>query len=152
MTFNYLKDIYMTQTNPINFHQEAQAISPLLISIEEELAKSENRNLFHLVALRASQINQCAFCVKMHVREALQDGETQERIDRLIVWRHVSDFTEKEKAAFAWVEALTSLKNDGDNASLRSDLRQFFSEKELTLLTAKVAMINLWNRIQVANH
>ncbi|SNZ19766.1 alkylhydroperoxidase AhpD family core domain-containing protein [Cohaesibacter gelatinilyticus] len=152
MTFNYLKDIYMTQTNPINFHQEAQAISPLLISIEEELAKSENRNLFHLVALRASQINQCAFCVKMHIREALEDGETQERIDRLIVWRHVSDFTEKEKVAFTWVEALTSLKNDGDNASLRSDLRQFFSEKELALLTAKVAMINLWNRIQVANH
>ncbi|WP_097154462.1 carboxymuconolactone decarboxylase family protein [Cohaesibacter gelatinilyticus] len=142
----------MTQTNPINFHQEAQAISPLLISIEEELAKSENRNLFHLVALRASQINQCAFCVKMHIREALEDGETQERIDRLIVWRHVSDFTEKEKVAFTWVEALTSLKNDGDNASLRSDLRQFFSEKELALLTAKVAMINLWNRIQVANH
>lgn len=142
----------MTQTNPINFHQEAATISPLLISIEEELTKSENKNLFHLVALRASQINQCAFCVKMHIREALQDGETQERIDRLIVWRHVSDFTEKEKAAFAWVEALTSLKNDSDNASLRSDLRQYFSEKELALLTAKVAMINLWNRIQVANH
>lgn len=142
----------MTKTNPINFHQEAATISPLLISIEEELTKSENKNLFHLVALRASQINQCAFCVKMHIREALQDGETQERIDRLIVWRHVSDFTEKEKAAFAWAEALTSLKNDGDNASLRSDLRQFFSEKELALLTAKVAMINLWNRIQVANH
>lgn len=142
----------MTHSNPINFHHEADSISPLLLSIEEELSKSDEKKLFHLVALRASQINQCAFCVKMHIQGALDDGEKQSRIDRLIVWRHVSDFSEKEKAAFAWVEALTNLQHDANNAVLRSKLREHFSEKQVALLTAKVAMINLWNRIQVANH
>jgi len=104
------------------------------------------------VALRASQINQCAYCVNMHINEALADGENQKRIDRLVVWRQVSDFSEREKAAFAWTEAITRLNPEQDFGILRQELRQHFNEHEAAYLTAKVAMINLWNRIQVPNY
>ena len=108
--------------------------------------------LAHLIELRASQINQCGYCVKMHTREARQDGETDKRMDRLIVWRHVPDFSAKEKAAFAWVEALTTLEPGTDYAALRGDLREHYSDKEISVITTAVAMINLWNRIQISKH
>ena len=96
--------------------------------------------------------NVCGFCVKMHTREARQDGETNDRLDRLVVWAHVSDFSEAEKAALAWTEALTLLDPKTDYASLRSRLRQSFSDEEIGALTATIGMINLWNRIQVSAH
>lgn len=110
------------------------------------------RSLYHLVLLRASQINQCAFCVKMHIAEALADGETQTRLDRLIVWRHCSDFNVQEKAAFAWVEALTTLQVQTDYEPLRVELLQYFSEAQISALTLLIGMINLWNRIGIAQH
>ncbi|KXZ64066.1 Carboxymuconolactone decarboxylase family protein [Acinetobacter venetianus] len=110
------------------------------------------RSLYHLVLLRASQINQCAFCVKMHITEALADGETQTRLDRLIVWRHCSDFNVQEKAAFAWVEALTTLQVQTEYEPLRVVLLQYFSEAQISALTLLIGMINLWNRIGIAQH
>ncbi|WP_298976149.1 carboxymuconolactone decarboxylase family protein [uncultured Roseobacter sp.] len=106
----------------------------------------------HLVQLRASQINRCGFCVKMHTREARQNGETGERLDRVIVWDQVSDFTDAEKAALAWTEALTSLQLNADLAPIRERLGKHFSDAEIGALTAEVAMINLWNRINVSKH
>lgn len=88
----------------------------------------------------------------MHLREAREDGETQDRLDRLVVWTHVSDFSEAEKAALAWTEALTTLDHKTDYASLRGRLRQSFTDKEIGALTATIAMINLWNRVQVSAH
>ncbi|MDX3905860.1 MAG: carboxymuconolactone decarboxylase family protein [Pigmentiphaga sp.] len=108
--------------------------------------------LHHLLVLRASQINGCAFCVKMHTREAREDGETNDRLDRLVVWAHVNDFTEKEKAALAWTEALTTLDPKTDYGALRARLRAHFSDKEISTLTVTIAMINLWNRVQVSQH
>jgi AhpD family alkylhydroperoxidase len=108
--------------------------------------------LIHLVKLRASQINDCAFCVKMHSKEARDDGETNERLDRLTVWRHVSDFTAAEKAALAWTEALTRLPTAADLAPLRAALRDHFDDRQASALTACVAMINLWNRLGVSGH
>lgn len=108
--------------------------------------------LTHLIELRASQINQCAFCVKMHSGEARRDGETNERLDRLVVWRHVSDFTAKEKAVFAWTEALTVLDPKTDYGELRRDLREHLSDQEISLVTTAVGLINLWNRMQVSTH
>src|SRR5690606_356413 len=111
-----------------------------------------DRPLHHLVMLRASQINGCAFCVKMHTREAREDGETNERLDRLVVWRHVSDFTAREKAALAFTEAMTRLDDQSVLPSLRATLREHFTEREVAALGADVAMINLWNRIAISNH
>jgi AhpD family alkylhydroperoxidase len=108
--------------------------------------------LQHLVDLRVSQINQCAFCVKMHTKEAKDGGETSDRLERLIVWRHVSDFSEKEKAAFAWAEALTYANPETQYGPLRAELRKHFSNEEVSLLTAAIGMINLWNRVQISNY
>jgi AhpD family alkylhydroperoxidase len=108
--------------------------------------------LVHLVKLRASQLNQCAFCVKMHAKEARDDGETSERLDRLVVWSHVSDFTAREKAALAWTEALTQLPTHTGLGPLRADLRAHFSDVEASALTTVIAMINLWNRLGVSAH
>ena len=116
------------------------------------VASGIDHGLLHLVKLRASQINQCGFCVKMHTKEARDGGETDARMDRLIVWRHVSDFTPREKAAFAWTEALTTLSPTADYAPLRAELRAHFTDAEASALTAAVAMINLWNRLQVSGH
>lgn len=117
------------------------------------LAKSGlDRKLHHLVLLRASQINRCAFCVDMHYREALADGDTPERLNRVVVFDQFDDFSPAEKAALAWTEALTELHLRPDVAALRSALEAHFSEEEIGQLTMAVAMINLWNRIQVARH
>ena len=111
-----------------------------------------DRTIHHLVQLRASQINKCGFCVEMHTREAREDGESSERLDRVIVWDQVEDFTEREQAALAWTEALTILDARNDFPSLRRRLRKNFSEQEIGALTSTVAMINLWNRINVSRH
>ena len=111
-----------------------------------------DRTIHHLVQLRASQINLCGFCVKMHTREAREDGETGERLDRVIVWDQVDDFSEREQAALAWTEALTLLDPKTDLGPLRARLRQHFSDEEIGILTATVAMINLWNRINISRH
>lgn len=124
-----------------------------LSGVEEQLlTRGFDVALYHLVKLRASQINGCGFCVKMHTREARQDGETAERLDRLIVWRHVSDFSASDRAALAWTEALTVLSETTDYAFLRAELLLHFSEEKISVLTSIIAMINLWNRFQVSQH
>ena len=106
----------------------------------------------HLVHLRASQINGCAHCVKMHLHEARDDGESNDRLDRVVIWRHVHDFTPRERAALAWTEALTNIDQRTDLGPLRAELRQHFSEDEIGVLTTDVGLINFWNRLQVSNH
>lgn len=110
------------------------------------------KQLSHLIELRISQINQCGYCVKMHSGDARKDGETDKRLDRLAVWRFVNDFNAAEKAAFAGAEALTYLDRGTDFAPLRSSLREHYSEQQISLITACVAMINLWNRVQISRH
>lgn len=143
----------MSNDRPIHVHDRLprayEAMAQTQAAIDGE---GLDRTLHHLVVLRASQINQCAFCVKMHTREAREDGESSERLDRLIVWRHCNDFSRQEKAALAWTEALTQLQPATDYAPLRAQLREYFSDDQIAVLTATVAMINLWNRIQVATH
>lgn len=107
--------------------------------------------LKHLIYLRVSQLNDCAYCVKMHSHEAREDGETNARLDRLVVWRHVEDFTAAEKAALAWAEALTRLPV-GELASLRAALREHWTDQQASALTVIVAQINLWNRLGVSGH
>lgn len=140
-------------TAPIRLDLVIPEVFPVLLKVREVIdGLGLEKKLHHLVHLRASQINGCGFCVKTHTREAREDGETSDRLDRLIVWAHVSDFSEAEKAALAWTEALTVLDHKTDYASLRGRLRKSFSDKEIGALTATIAMINLWNRTQVSAH
>jgi len=123
------------------------------IAAEQAIADSDlPPALKHLIKLRVSQINDCAFCVKMHAREARRDGETSDRLDRLVIWRHASDFTAAEKAALAWAEALTSLPARIDLAPLRAALRDHFDDRQASAITACVGQINLWNRLGVSGH
>lgn len=141
------------KTAPVRFDLVVPDVFPALLKVHETVGgHGLDKKLHHLVHLRASQINGCGFCVKMHTREARQDGETNDRLDRLVVWAHVSDFSEAEKAALAWTEALTVLDPKTDYASLRGRLRELFSDEEIGALTATIGMINLWNRIQISAH
>jgi len=143
----------MTNATAINHYENVPDIVKRFVAASGEIGKAGlEPRLRHLIDLRASQINQCAFCVKMHTEEALNDGESQERLQRVIVWRHVDDFTPAEQAALAWTEALTSLDPKTDYEILRAELRKHFSEAQISAITAAVAMINLWNRVQVSNH
>jgi len=143
----------MVTADRIAYEQHLPEVLGLLEQVEHSLAKTDTEGLLHhLVKLRASQINGCGYCVQMHTAEARKDGETDKRLDHLVVWRHVSDYTDKEKAAFAWCEALTEMKPDTQYSALRATLREYFSDKDIGGLTSIIAMINLWNRLQISNH
>ncbi|WP_422020439.1 carboxymuconolactone decarboxylase family protein [Pyruvatibacter mobilis] len=108
--------------------------------------------LRHLIKLRVSQINGCAFCVNMHIREAREDNEAEARLDHLVVWRHVDDYTPAERAALAWAEALTT-RGTGENlTALHRDIADHFSQEHIDAITLVVVMINNWNRMQIALH
>lgn len=109
-------------------------------------------NLVDLILLRASQINGCAYCINMHLAEARNHGETQQRLDRLLVWKQSPDFTVAERAALSWLEALTLLNPNTDYQPLRDHLLQSFNEEQISALTILVGMINLWNRVQISQH
>src|SRR6188768_4039102 len=103
-----------------------------------------------LVELRASQINACAYCVDMHSREARETGETQQRLDCLVVWRETTFFDDRERAALAWAEAVTLVSETHVPDDVYEQALQHFSEKDLVDLTLIIAVINAWNRIAIS--
>jgi AhpD family alkylhydroperoxidase len=103
-----------------------------------------------LVDIRASQMNGCAFCLDMHVKEAKLHGERELRLYHVAIWRESPLFTPKERAALAWTEALTRMAPTGISDELYAEMREQFSEKELSTLTFRVMGINAWNRANVA--
>lgn len=109
-------------------------------------------SLLHLVKLRASQINGCSYCVDMHSKEARKDGETEQRLYLVAAWRESPLFTERERAAFAWTEAVTEISHGGVSDALYEETRRHFSEEELVRLNAVVAVINVWNRFAIPFH
>lgn len=142
----------MKDETTIRYPQLARAVMQALGHVNPAIdALGLDRMLHHLVVLRASQINGCAHCVKMHTREAREDGESNERLDRLVVWRHVDDYTPREKAALAFTDAMTRLDDQSVLPELRAALREHFTEQEVAALGADIAMINLWNRISISN-
>jgi AhpD family alkylhydroperoxidase len=104
--------------------------------------------LAHLVEIRASQLNGCANCLNMHTAEARAKGETEQRIYLLSAWREAPCYSERERAALAWTDALTSLSTDR-LASAREELQAHFSEEEQVKLTLMINAINGWNRLAV---
>ncbi|WP_417471705.1 carboxymuconolactone decarboxylase family protein [Luteimonas mephitis] len=142
----------MKDETTIRYPQLARAVMQALGQVNPAIdALGLDRMLHHLVVLRASQINGCAHCVKMHTREAREDGESNERLDRLVVWRHVDDYTPREKVALAFTEAMTRLDDQSVLPELRATLREHFTDQEVAALGADIAMINLWNRISISN-
>jgi AhpD family alkylhydroperoxidase len=105
--------------------------------------------LLDLVKIRASQINGCAYCLDMHTKDARAAGETEQRLYTLPAWRETPFFTERERAALAWTEAVTRI-GGGVSDELFEQTRKHFSEKEVADLTWAVVAINAWNRVAIS--
>ncbi len=108
------------------------------------------RRLLELVKLRASQINGCAYCVDMHTKDARAHGETEQRLYAVVVWREAPFFTERERAALAWTEAVTLVSQEQVPDNVFEIARKEFSDKELVDLTMAVIAINGWNRLAIS--
>lgn len=122
-----------------------------MLEIESYVAGSNlKRSLRELVKLRASQINGCAYCMDMHTRDALATGESEKRLNAVEEWRETTLFSERERAALAWTEALTLMSENEISDTLYKTVRGFFSEEELMALTMAVIAINGWNRLAIS--
>jgi len=106
-------------------------------------------SLLELVKLRASQINGCAYCVDMHAADARKGGETERRLYAVPVWRETPFFTQRERAALAWTEAVTTISAGGAPDDVYEALSAQFTEKERMDLTLAISMINCWNRLAI---
>ena len=106
--------------------------------------------LLHMVKLRASQINGCAYCIDMHWKDARAAGEGEQRLYGLDAWREAGYYTERERAALAWTEALTRVTEGHVPDEVYEATRGHFSDKELADLTWAVAAINAWNRVAIS--
>ncbi len=114
------------------------------------LAKSLDPQLLALVKMRASQINGCAYCLHMHATDARNAGETEMRLYLLNAWRESPQFTDRERAALAWAEAVTLITGGGPSDEVYEQARAQFSEKELIDLNWAVVAINGWNRVSIS--
>lgn len=108
------------------------------------------QSLRELVKLRASQINGCAYCVDMHTKDARANGETEQRLYALVVWREAPFYTERERAALEWTEALTLISETHVPQEIYDTVKPHFSDKELADLTLEIVLINGWNRFAIS--
>ena len=121
-----------------------------LLEVERYVANSGlERTLYELVKTRASQINGCAYCIDMHTKDARKAGETEQRLYGLTAWRETSYYTQRERAALAWTEALTLISENEIPDSLYEATREHFSETELITLTMAIIAIKGWNRLAI---
>lgn len=107
-------------------------------------------SLLELVKMRASQINGCAYCLDMHSKDARAAGETEQRLYVLNAWREAPFYSDRERAALAWTEAVTLISEGGISDELFSATREHFSEKEMAALTMAIITINGWNRLAIS--
>lgn len=122
-------------------------ISELSMSLKDSVIEQSIRDL---VNIRASQINGCGFCLDMHVKEAKLHGERELRLYHVAIWRESNLFAPRERAALAWTEAVTQLREAGVPDELYERVRGQLSEKEISDLTFSVMTINAWNRVSIA--
>lgn len=126
-----------------------ELMKPLLALETAVRGGNLDRRLVHLVKLRASQINGCAYCIHMHAGEARAAGEQQARLDLLPAWRESSFYSPGERAALAWTEALTRLAESGAPDAAYEALEEHFDDQQRVHLTLLIGTINVWNRLAV---
>lgn len=107
-------------------------------------------SLLELVKTRVSQINGCAYCLDMHTKDARAAGESEQRLHVLAAWREAPFYTERERAALAWAEALTLVSTNPISDELYAEVSRYFTEKEVVDLTLAVVAINGWNRVAIS--
>ena len=134
----------------LNFYQAAPDTIKALVAVEDQIkASGLDQSLIELVKTRASQINGCAFCINMHTADARKFGETEQRLYLLNAWRESPLYTERERAALAWTEALTLIADTHAPDADYEAMRAHFSESEAVNLTMLIGAINAWNRVAI---
>lgn len=122
-----------------------------MLALEKYVAGSGlERSLYELVKTRASQINGCAYCLDMHTKDARMAGETEQRLYALSAWREAPFYSERERAALAWTEALTLISQNEVSEELYKATREHFNETEIIALTMAIIAINGWNRLAIS--
>ena len=133
----------LTQLNPEAYRH--------LTQMEALIARHVEPTLYHLIKLRASQINGCAFCLNMHTDQALHHGETPQRITALDAWEESPLFTDRERAALAWTEELTLIADSGASKESFDALKGQFNGDEIGWLVLAAVQINSWNRMAISS-
>lgn len=126
------------------------ALLKSLAVFDQAVRKGLEPKLLHLVKIRTSQINGCAFCQHMHAQEARHDGEQQERLDVLASWAEVAVFSERERAALRWAETLARIAQHSVHDEDYDAVAAHFNEQELVNLTGMIMAINAWNRLAIS--
>ena len=122
-----------------------------MLGLEKYLHESGlEESLLHLIKLRASQMNGCAYCIDMHWKDAKAVGQPDQKLYELSAWEEGPFYTDRERAALAWTEAVTQVATSRVPDELYQEVRQHFSEKEIADLTIAVATINAWNRLAIS--
>jgi AhpD family alkylhydroperoxidase len=135
----------------LNYAKAAPGVYDAMDALDQYLGKCGlEEPLLHLVRLRASQINGCAYCLDMHWKDLRAIGEKEQRLYSLDAWRECPFYSDRERAALAWTEAVTLITNGHVPEAIYEEVRPYFSEKELSDLTLTVATINAWNRLSIA--
>ena len=138
-------------TPRMNFMQAAPDTIKALMALEAQIQGSGlEQSLIELVKTRASQINGCAYCINMHTSDARKHGETEQRLYLLNAWREAPVYTDRERAALAWTEAVTLISETHAPDDVYNEVRTHFSEAETVNLTMLIATINSWNRLAIA--
>jgi AhpD family alkylhydroperoxidase len=141
---------HKTHTPRVDITVVAPAIYAQMREFGGLLKKSDlAADLRELILIRASQINGCAFCVDMHVREAQAQGITSDRLHQLSVWRDSPDFSEAERAALALTEAATHIAQNGISDALYAEVRRYYTEEQYVQMLALICVINSWNRLMI---
>jgi AhpD family alkylhydroperoxidase len=135
-----------------SYVKAAPGVYKAMISVEQYLENCGlEKSLLHLIRLRASQINGCAYCLDMHWKDLRAIGEQEQRLYLLDAWRECLYYTERERAALAWTEAVTLITTGHAPDAVYEVVHAHFGEKELSDLTLAVAAINAWNRLSIAS-
>ena len=141
----------MVESLRMDFTKTAPDVYRHLLQMEQAIGAKVDKKLLHLIKMRASQINGCAYCIGMHTDEALRDGESPERLLMLDAWEESSLFDEKERAMLEWVEEITLIAEGHAHKEAFDALKPHFSEEEIAYLTLAATMINNWNRIAISS-
>lgn len=134
----------------LNYSKAAPGVYDAMDALDQYLAASSlDRRLLYLVQLRASQLNGCAYCIDMHWKDLRVLEETEQRLYSLDAWRECPWYTDRERAALAWSEAVTFVANGHAPDAVYEEARAHFNETELADLTLAIASINAWNRLSI---
>ena len=135
----------------MNYQEIGRGILQVMYGMERYIRECGlEPKLVHLMKVRASQMNGCAYCLDMHWKDAVADGEKEQRLYSLEAWRETPYYTDRERAALAWVESITFISSNHVPDELYEEVRKHFDEQELANLTFVAATINTWNRLVIS--